>query len=352
MSSSSSLPKDFLDAHHHFLNTATNGETFSKFLGKLVPNSSYLDDDYFRDVIEPLQKAGVNVQGSIHMECLPDNGIEEAKWVSNIVHNSSTSSIQAIIASCNLAQEASIVEKELEALAQIDKVKGIRWIVDCVGKFNGKDATHVSTSRHDGIDYLRGSDGGYDGKALPAFETGFGLLQKHNLTFDLQCAPVQLEAAAALIARHPNTKVVIDHLGKPRTLLGPDTEENRANTTLDEAELASWRRGMNCIATNPNVYVKISMLGYAIPGWIRTKERIELMKYLVQETVEIFGPERCMVATNWYANAAASDSDGLSDVGPDILQFIELIYGFLKDDYSEEELDRMFCTTAKEFYNL
>ena len=353
MSTSLSLPKDFLDAHHHFLDTAKNGDTFQKFLGKLLPNFSYLDGDYFRDVIEPLQKVGVNVQGSIHMECIPDNGIEEAKWVANIVKSSSTSSIQGIIASCDLAQEASVVEKELQKLSQIDRVKGIRWILDCVGKFNGgTDATHIATTRHDGIDYLRGSDGGYDGHAVPAFETGFRLLEKYSLTFDLQCAPAQLEEASKLCARHPNTKVVIDHLGKPRTLLGADTEENRDNTTLDEAELALWRKGMKCIAKNPNVYVKISMLGYAIPGWIRTSERIELMKSLVRETVELFGPERCMVATNFWKDAAMSDSDGLSDVGPEIPRFLELIYGFLKDDYSEQDLDCIFCKTAKEFYNL
>ena len=109
---------------------------------------------------------------------------------------------------------------------------------------------------------------------------------------------------------------------------------------------------MKVIAKNKNVYVKISMLGYAVPGWIRTEERIELMKSLVKETVEVFGPERCMVASNFWYNAAMSDSDGLSDVGPEVLRFLELIHGFLKDDYSEEDIDRIFCKTAKEFYGL
>ena len=352
MSTSLSLPKDFLDAHHHFLDTAKNGDTFQKFLGKLLPNFSYLDGDYFRDVIEPLQKVGVNVQGSIHMECIPDNGIEEATWVADSIKATPSSTIKGIIASCDLAQEASIVDAELQKLSQIDRVKGIRWILDCVGKFNGgKDATHIATTRHDGIDYLRGSKGGYDGEAVPAFETGFALLEKYNLTFDLQCAPAQLKAASELIARHPNTKVVIDHLGKPRTLLGADTEENRKNTKVDEPELAAWREGMKCIAQNKNVYVKISMLGYAIPGWIRTEARIAFMKTLVRETVEIFGPERCMVATNFWKDAAMSDSDGLSDVGPEVLEFLKLIHGFL-EGYSEEDIDHIFSTTAKEFYNL
>ena len=347
-----SLPKEFVDAHHHFLDTSKHGSTFQKFLAGLIPNFSYSAEDYQRDVIDPLEKAGVTVRGSVHMECIPDSGIDEAKWVDS--SNSSTdTSIRGIIASCDLAQDISVVKNELQALSQIDRVKGIRWILDCVGKFNGgNDATHVATKRHDGIDYLRGSDGGYDGGAIPAFEAGFALLEDFGLTFDLQCAPAQLVEASELCSRHPSVKVVIDHLGKPRTLLGADTKENRDNIDPDEQELAVWREGMKCMAKNKNAYVKISMLGYAIPGWIRTDARIELMKTVVRETVQIFGPERCMVASNFWKDAVMSDSDGLSDVGPEVLQLLELVHGFLKDDYSENDIHRIFSKNAIEFYGL
>ena len=231
-------------------------------------------------------------------------------------------------------------------------MESIRWILDCVGKFDGGNtATHVATIRHNGIDYLRGSEGGFDGDAIPSFEEGFAILEKFNFTFDLQCAPAQLIAASKLCARYPNIKVVIDHLGKPRKLLGADTEENKNNTTLDETELTVWRNGMKAMAQNKNVFVKISQLGYVIPGWILTQERIEMMRVLVRETVELFGPERCMVATNFWKNAAQSDSDGISDIGPDIPAFLGLICGFLKD-YSEQDLDRIFCKTAADFYGV
>ncbi len=107
---------------------------------------------------------------------------------------------------------------------------------------------------------------------------------------------------------------------------------------------------MNQMAKNPNVYVKISMLGYVLPGWIRTEERIALMKSLVIETVDIFGPDRCMVATNFWKDAATSDSDWLSDIAPHPVQYIELIYGFLKDKYSDEDLDKVFSKTASIVY--
>lgn len=355
-------PKSFLDAHHHFVDTTNNGDSFQAFLGSLIPNTQYLPADYQRDVIDPIEKAGVRFDGSVHMECIPDDGVAEATWIAGLMiagetGNSSAAApfVKAIVASCDLAQDATKVEEELSQLTttllpQHQHVKGIRWILDCVGKFTGDDATHIATKRHDGIDYLRGSDGGYEGQVLPAFERGFSLLEKYNLTFDLQCAPVQLPAAAKLCQRHPNIKVVIDHLGKPRTLLGAD--KDNANFVMEEAEFQRWRHGMKSMAQCENVYVKISMLGYAIPGWIRTLEGINRMQQLVQETVTLFGPQRCMVATNFWNDAATSDADGLSDVGPEPVQFLECIYGFLKDHYAVEDLDYIFSKTAASFYGV
>ena len=114
-----SLPRKFLDPHQHFTDTATNASTFNKFLSKLVPDVSYLAKDYFFDVIDPLQKAGVEFIGSVNVECLPDDGVSEVEWVKS----DSSSAVVGIVASCDLAQGA-IVEKELEKLSGISHVKG------------------------------------------------------------------------------------------------------------------------------------------------------------------------------------------------------------------------------------
>lgn len=339
------LPSQFLDCHHHYLDTANN--PFQSFLNELSPNSIYLPHHYKKDVIEPISQMGVDFVGSIHVEAIPDDGIKEALWVDSFPADSS--SVVGIVGSCDLTR--SSVDQDLIDLKQASpKVKGVRWILDCVGKFNGETATHAATLRHDGIDYLRGNNGGYGGDVVEEFERGFALLGKHDLTFDLQCAPAQLEAAAKLFSRHPSIKVCIDHLGKPRTLLGPDLEGND-NAEMNEAELATWRRGMDALAALPNVYVKISMLGYALPGWIKDDKRTSMMKGLVLETVRRFGPHRSMVATNWWCAANLSDNDGLSDVGPDPCQLLSTLSDFFQE-YSTSERERMFCGTAKEFYNI
>ena len=108
---------------------------------------------------------------------------------------------------------------------------------------------------------------------------------------------------------------------------------------------------MKAVAALPNVTVKISMLGYAVPGWIRSPGRVSLMKELILETVQIFGAKRCMVATNWWKSAAMSDADGLSDIGPDPVQFLTILSEAFKD-LSDEDKDRLFCGTAKEFYRI
>ena len=349
----STLPRKFFDSHHHFLDTtiSQNGATFQAFLRSVVPDEVYLPSQYQRDVVEPLKAAGVTVVGSTHVECMPDDGVAEVAWIEAL----SPTSVQAIVASTDLASPN--INDELMKLRQAspEKLKGIRWILDCVGKFDkgggNNTATHVATSRHDGIDYLRRSNGtdGYDGSVMPDFERGFALLESHGLSFDLQCAPVQLPAAAALFAKYPKIPVVIDHLGKPRMLLGPDHE---SATTPNQQELHDWRTGMKAMAALPHVYVKISMLGYSVPGWIRNQTRMDLVRQLVRETVALFGPQRCMVATNFWKNAAMSDSDGLSNVGPDSVQLLTLLYKDFLGDYSEQDKQAIFSGTAKLFYKI
>jgi predicted TIM-barrel fold metal-dependent hydrolase len=341
MSSKPRYPKEVIDPHHHFIDTINN--SFQSFLKSLAGNVSYLPEQYTADVIDVLKAIGVHFYGSVHVEAMPDCGASEVSWVESMA---GASYVKAYVASCDLTVDN--VEEELQNVlnAAPGKVRGIRWILDCVGKFDGGEtATHPATLRHDGMDYLKSS----------SFEHGLAQLEKYNLSFDLQCAPIQLvESAASLFAKYPNLKVCIDHLGKPRRLLGTDLLDDgsvNTNNKPNEAELDIWRKGMNKMATLPNVYVKLSMMGYAIPGWIRTPERQALLKSLILETIEIFGVNRCMVAWNWHVNAAISDGDGASDVGPDALELLNH-FMWIFNDFGEDDQARLFAGTAKEFYKL
>lgn len=332
--SNTKLPYEFLDAHHHFLDTSEND--FQTFLGNFVPGEKYLPEQYRSDVIKSLSAAGVRFIGSVHVECMPDDGVKEVSWVESL-----SSPVIAIVGSCDLSSPS--VDADLLNLKESSpRLRGVRWILDCVGPFEPGTATHVATSRHDGVDYLRGNGG----QVFPNFERGYSLLEKHQLSFDLQCAPVQLLQASKLCAKYPHIPVCINHLGKPRMLLGPD---NSTNTVPNNDELVTWRTGMKAMAALPHVCVKISMLGYAIPGWCRTTEKVKVMRDLVREVVALFGAERCMVALNCWKNEACSDADGLSDIGPSPVEFLHLM-SFFFEDLSDEDKQQLFVGTAKEFY--
>ena len=336
---SAEFPKEVIDPHHHFLDTNKDFQTFLQSAAGCV---QYLPESYHEDVVQPLARLGIKFRASVHVEAMPDDGCKEVEWVEAMSKKGRCSFVEGYVASCDLSREDA--DDELERLvAATPKVKGIRWILDYVGKYNGDSATHLATTRFD-ADYLK----------EPKFARGVALLQKHNLSFDLQCAPIQLESAAALFGLHPNLKVCIDHLGKPRKVFGNDTLPDGSinpNVTPKEEELRVWRKGMQAMAALPNVYVKISMLGYSLPGWIRTNERKEMMRSLVRETVDLFGPKRCMTAFNWHVNGAVSDADNLSDIGPSAVELMKLFI-WLFEGYSEEDTDRLFAGTAKEFYRL
>ena len=95
----------------------------------------------------------------------------------------------------------------------------------------------------------------------------------------------------------------------------------------------------------------ILLLIDAIPGWIRTPSRQALLKSLVLETIEMFGVKRCMVAWNWHVNGAVSDSDGVSEAGPDALELLNKFMWFF-EGFGEKDQAQLFAGTAKEFYRL
>ncbi|KAH8069761.1 amidohydrolase [Aureococcus anophagefferens] len=187
---------------------------------------------------------------------MPDDGVAEAAWVESLADRHK---VAAVVAKCDLsAPDAAAVLDGLAACAP--KLRGIRFILDYDGPFGEDNATHVQCSLH-GLDYLR------DPEPAAAFERGFASLAARGLSFDLQCCPAQLPAAAALCAKHPDVAV-------------------------------------------PQVCVKLSMLGFAVPGWTEHDGKRALVKSLVKETVDLFGPDRCMFASNWHINGAVSNSDG------------------------------------------
>jgi len=114
----------------------------------------------------------------------------------------------------------------------------------------------------------------------PAWRRGYARLAECDLSFDLHLWPGQLAEAASLIAAHPEVRVVLNHTGLP--------------IDRDEESMAQWRTGMRALAAEPGVMTKISGLGMLDHDWTTAS-----IRPLVLETIEIFGVDRCMFATNF-----------------------------------------------------
>ena len=184
-----------------------------------------------------------------------------------------------------------------------------------------------------------------------AVHEGFRCLATHGFSFDLQCAPTQLERAAILLEKHPTTPVVIDHFGKPRRIYIGEGETE--DTSVDNVALDKWKRGMQRISQLPHVYCKLSMLGSAIPGWHKSAKGQELMQRMLRWVVlDWFGPQRCMVALNWHISAPISDTGGEGSTGPSPVEFITLLSRLLPAELTLEQRNDIFADNACRFYKI
>jgi predicted TIM-barrel fold metal-dependent hydrolase len=113
-----------------------------------------------------------------------------------------------------------------------------------------------------------------------AWRAGFAALAPLGLHFELQTPWWHLHEAARLAADFEATTIVLNHTGLP------------ADRSPDG--LAAWRRAMALLAPCPNVAVKISGIGVPGQAWTAAANR-----GIVLATIELFGPARCMFASNF-----------------------------------------------------
>lgn len=329
---SKKVPARIVDPHHHFYTPSVEAGagSHSGFLRKLgAPD--YPPEEYIKD------KGSLNIVKSVHVEALPDDGAAEVEWVASLVKAKRAPTIKAIVGKVDLA--APDAGERLDALVKAapDLVKGVRYIIDYDGPFGGDNGTHPEVSRH-GEDYLRG------GKAED-FEMGFSLLAARGLSYDLQCAPAQLQAAAALVARHPQVPVVLDHAGKVRKLDGSHE---------DGEKLRVWQEGVTELAKLDHVYVKLSMLGFLVPGWTEDAAKEELVIGLVKELLDLFGPSRCMFASNWHGSGASSNADYCDTCEPTMTELYAKFQAWCDGPLGLNEAEQalVFAGTAEAFYRI
>ena len=67
---------------------------------------------------------------------------------------------------------------------------------------------------------------------------------------------------------------ISDNFAKVRILIKLD-EAGNTSYNVNREELEAWWSGMKAMAAIPHVHVKLSMLGYAVPVWLRPSARMQ-----------------------------------------------------------------------------
>ena len=156
----------------------------------------------------------------------------------------------------------------------------------------------------------------------PAVLDGLRLLQEADVAFDLVAViPQHLEVLLRLREELPTLRIVIDHLGKPPFTDGPD---------------APWHRLIAEAALLPGVFAKLSGL-YPPPDDGRPAD----LRPWVDRALELFGPERLMLGSDW---PIAELAGGFDPVWTSLVSVV--------DTYEPAVADQLRATTALSFYGL
>ncbi|MEM8645853.1 MAG: amidohydrolase family protein [Pseudomonadota bacterium] len=291
-----------IDAHHHFWDLGLGrhpwlcGEERIPFrygdYSTICRN--YLVEDYQRDA------AGHNVVKTVHMEAewVSDDPVGETEWLHQL--HDETGFPHAVIGQAWFARDD--IAEVLAGHAGYPLVRSVRQ----------KPVAAASPEV-----FVAGAPGSM---ADPAFRQGYRHLATHGLHYDLQTPWWHLGEAADLARDFPDTLIVLNHTGLP--------------ADRSEAGLTGWREGMERLADQPNTMVKISGIG--VPG---ERWSVELNGDVVRQTLEIFGVERAMFASNFPV-------DGLCGT------FDEIFSGFkeITAPLGEEAQARLFHDTALGVY--
>jgi predicted TIM-barrel fold metal-dependent hydrolase len=161
--------------------------------------------------------------------------------------------------------------------------------------------------------------GAFEGP-LPSDEV-LRALQERDLVFEVMTHPDQLEAAARGLEGHGDLVVVIEHTGWPRS--------------ASDEEFALWKVGIDALAAvGDNVICKLS--GLAMP---LESMSAEAFAPWIEHSIEVFGAERCMFASNFPV-------DGMHGTFDELYSTFSAVTAGL----DEAARDQLFAGTAERVY--
>jgi predicted TIM-barrel fold metal-dependent hydrolase len=277
---------DIIDAHHHIWRRRDlpwlDGPMQPRIFGPYEAiRRDYLIDEFLSDL------AGTGVTQSVYVQCnwAKDRFEDEVAYVQQAANE--TGFPQAIVGYADFL--AKDVRPQLDRLTKYPGMRGLRMQLQWHQNPQYQFASSPDLARD------------------PTLQKNVARLADYNWTFDLQVFAGQMEGAAELAARAPKVTFVLQHAGMLED--------------LSPEGWARWRNGMRLLAAQPNIVSKLSALGTFIH-----KNDPAHIAAIVQETIDIFGAERCLFGSNFpveklwtgYADLIAAYRSAIEPLGEEV----------------------------------
>jgi predicted TIM-barrel fold metal-dependent hydrolase len=294
-----------LDCHQHFYDAgrfhypvfATRSEGFEALVGdySALPRI-YLPDDYARDT------SALNVVGTVWAEFISTNPTGETCWAQELAN--ATGRPDGIIALVDFSSPD--LPGTLDVYASANRIH-------CVRQHLGWHPANPLLRYAPAPDLM--SDA--------AWRRGLAALRGRNLICEIEIFAPQLPELASLATAFPDIQFVLPVMGWPLDL----TSEGQA----------AWRRGMTLVGARPNVAVKI----FGLECIFGIHWTVAQVRPWILQTIEVFGPERCMFASHMPISMLACSFEQLYRA------YFEVIAQF-----SVSEQRRLLHDTAVQIYKL
>lgn len=277
------LPAELIDSHHHLWRRPE--APFTGILG-----APYLDRDFsFPDLEQAAD--GLPLRGTVFVQVRDD--LEEVDYVESVARDHP--GLRAMIAFAPLEDPG--VGAWLDRLGARSLVRGVRrntqWEADPAFVLQ------------------------------PSFVAGGRLLGERGLLCELCVKHEQLAAVAPFARECPETRIVLEHLGKP-DVTGPPP--------------AAWLREVEELARVPNVVCKVSVV---VHGGEDPALRSDVIAPFVRHAVDCFGWDRVLFGSNWPVSTA------VVAYRPWVEMVAEILSGA-----APAQLDDLFAGNARRLYGL
>lgn len=243
------MPRMVIDSHHHFWRYSVEE------YGWIDDSMKVIRRDFLPEHLRvEINRAGVDGVVSVQAR----QSYQETRWLLDMALQDEF--IRGVVAWVPL--QLPTIGKTLEQFSNDWKLRGVR---------------HVCQGEPDG--FMLGKE----------FNNGIAMLKEFGLVYDILIFERQLREAIKFVDMNPKQIFVLDHIAKPRI---------KAN------ELDPWRDNIRELARRPNVYCKIS--GMVTEADFKTWSPTLLAPY-VEHVLEVFGPQRLMLGSDWPVCLVACD---------------------------------------------